>query len=351
MRFSGINKRQAESIFVSDLVPKISQSMFLFFSSDVNLKQDFETQEVSESVKAKQQKLFSALKYLFLSTIHLGRLVEMICANIVGQMLNDTSSSGPNTWFFGRKKHQHDDIPSIFPLNPTMFSWSNHHQTMVVLSFSKGFVPWFYAFSHGFPMFFLWFSHGFMLFPIVFLCFSYGFPMVLCFFPIVFLCFSYGFPMVLCFFPMVFLCFSYGFPMVLCFFPWFPYVFPMVFPWFYVFSHGFPMFFLWFSHGFMFFSPWFSYVFPMVFPWFYVFSLGFPMFFLWFSHGFMFFPMVFLCFPMVFLRFNSSQGHHRLRGGAIRPVPRLHGRAGPGWPGVRGILEDAWINGFYTWYI
>ena len=31
MRFSGINKRQAESIFVSDLVPKISQSMFLFF--------------------------------------------------------------------------------------------------------------------------------------------------------------------------------------------------------------------------------------------------------------------------------------------------------------------------------
>jgi hypothetical protein len=226
MRFSGINKRQAESIFVSDLVPKISQSMFLFFS-DVNLKQDFETQEVSESVKAKQQKLFSALKYLFLSTIHLGRLVEMICANIVGQIFK--SSSGPNTWFFGRKKHQHDDIPSIFPLNPAMFSWSNHHQTMVVLSFSKGFVPWFYAFSHGFPMFFLWFSHGFM-----------------------------------------------------------------------------------------------------------------------------FFPLVFLCFPMVFLRFNSTQGHHRLRGGAIRPVPRLHGRAGPGWPGVRGSGESwrmhgsmVFINGIY----
>ena len=42
-------------------------------------------------------------------------------------------------------------------------------------------------FSYGFPMVFLWFSYGF---PMVFLWFSYGFPMV-------FLWFSYGFPMVL----------------------------------------------------------------------------------------------------------------------------------------------------------
>ena len=53
-------------------------------------------------------------------------------------------------------------------------------------------------FSYGFPMVFLWFSYGF---PMIFLWFSYGFPMV-------FLWFSYGFPM-------VFLWFSYGFPMVL----------------------------------------------------------------------------------------------------------------------------------------
>ena len=48
-------------------------------------------------------------------------------------------------------------------------------------------------------MVFLWFSYSF---PMVFLWFSYGFPMV---FPMVFLWFSYSFPM-------VFLWFSYGFP-------------------------------------------------------------------------------------------------------------------------------------------
>ena len=81
-------------------------------------------------------------------------------------------------------------------------------------------------------------------FPMVFLWFSYGFP--------VFLWFSYGFP--------VFLWFSYGFPVFR-----FSYGFPMVFR----FS-GFPMVFLWFSG------------FPMVFLWF----SGFPMVFLWFSYGF-----------------------------------------------------------------
>ena len=64
-------------------------------------------------------------------------------------------------------------------------------------------------------------------------------------------------------FPMVFLWFSYGFPIFL----WFSYGFPMVFR----FSYGFPMVFLWFSD------------FPMVFLWF---SCGFPMVFLWFSYGF-----------------------------------------------------------------
>ena len=48
----------------------------------------------------------------------------------------------------------------------------------------------------------------------LFLCFSYGFPMV-------FLGFSYGFPMVFLGFPMVFLWFSCGFP-------GFSYGFPMV---------------------------------------------------------------------------------------------------------------------------
>ena len=43
---------------------------------------------------------------------------------------------------------------------------------------------------------------------------------------------------------MVFLWFSYGFPMV---FLWFSYGFPMVFLWF---SYGFPMVFLWFSMSF-----------------------------------------------------------------------------------------------------
>ena len=51
----------------------------------------------------------------------------------------------------------------------------------------------------------------------------------------VFLCFSYGFPMVFLGFPMVFLWFSWVFP-------WFSYGFPVVFL-------GFPMVFLWFSHG------------------------------------------------------------------------------------------------------
>ena len=71
-------------------------------------------------------------------------------------------------------------------------------------------------------------------------------------------------------FPMVFLWFSNGFPMV-----------PMVFQWF---PYGFPMVFLWFPYGF----PWFSNGFPMVFLWF---SNGFPM-------GFQWFPMVFHGFPM-----------------------------------------------------
>ena len=57
---------------------------------------------------------------------------------------------------------------------------------------------------------------------------------------------------------MVFLWFSYGFPMV---FLWFSYGFPMVFLWF---SYGFPLVFLWFSDGFPMVFLWFSYGFPMV---------------------------------------------------------------------------------------
>ena len=59
-------------------------------------------------------------------------------------------------------------------------------------------------------MVFLWFSYGF---PMVFLWFSYGFPMVYHHFPMVFLWFSYGLPP-----------FSDGFPMVY-------HHFPMVFRW------------------------------------------------------------------------------------------------------------------------
>ena len=66
-------------------------------------------------------------------------------------------------------------------------------------------------------------------------------------------------------------------------FLWFSYGFPMVFLWF---SYGFPMVFLWFSYAFL----WFSYAFPMLFLWF---SYGFPIVFLWFSYGF---PMLFLWF-------------------------------------------------------
>ena len=91
----------------------------------------------------------------------------------------------------------------------------------------------------------------------------------------IFLWFSYDFPMVSHYFPMVFLWFSYGFP-------WFSYGFPMIFVWF-------PMIFLWVSYDF-----------PMV-------SLDFPMVFLWFSYGFPLlsygFPMIFLWFPMIFLWF------------------------------------------------
>ena len=84
---------------------------------------------------------------------------------------------------------------------------------------------------------------------------------------------------------MVFLGFSYGFPMV---FLWFSYGFPMVFLWF---SYGFPRFFLGFSYGFPMVFLWFSYGFPKGFPRFFLgFSYGFPMAFLWFSYGF---PMVF----------------------------------------------------------
>ena len=44
------------------------------------------------------------------------------------------------------------------------------------------------------------------------------------------------------------------------------------------------------------------------------------MVFLWFSHGEK--PLV---FPM---GISAFQGHHRLRGGAVCPVPGLHGGAG-----------------------
>ena len=115
-------------------------------------------------------------------------------------------------------------------------------------------------------------------------------------FPIVFLWFSHGFPMVFLCFPM----FSYAFPMFSCAFLWFSYGFPMVFLWFsYVFlwfSYGFPMF----SYGFL----WFSYGFPVVFLCF----LCFPMVFLWFSYVFLCFPMAFPCFPMVSTWFPGSPG-------------------------------------------
>ena len=45
-------------------------------------------------------------------------------------------------------------------------------------------------FSYGFPMVFLWFSMVFLWFSMVFLWFSYGFPMVFYGFPMVFLWFS-----------------------------------------------------------------------------------------------------------------------------------------------------------------
>ena len=54
---------------------------------------------------------------------------------------------------------------------------------------------------------------------------------------------------------MVFLWFSYGFPMKTSIFLWLSYGFPMVFPWKPPFSYGFPFpmktfIFLWFSYGF-----------------------------------------------------------------------------------------------------
>ena len=64
----------------------------------------------------------------------------------------------------------------------------------------------------------------------VFLRFSYGFPMV-------FLCFSFGFPMVFLLFPDGILMVSYRFPMI---FLWFSRCFPVVFLW---------LGFLWFSDG------------------------------------------------------------------------------------------------------
>ena len=97
---------------------------------------------------------------------------------------------------------------------------------------------------------------------------------------------------------MVFLWFSYGFPMV---FLWFSCGFPMVFLWF---SYGFPMVFLWFSYGFPMVFLWFSYGFPMVFLWF---SYGLPMVFLWFSRG---------------ITINSVANHHH--GSTRRTVPRAH---------------------------
>ena len=131
----------------------------------------------------------------------------------------------------------------------------------------------------------------------VFLWFSYGFPMVVLWFSMI--CSkpptrSYGFPM-------VFLWLSYGFPMVVL---WFSYGFPMAFLWL---SYGFPMVVLWFS---MICSkpPTRSYGFPMVFLWF---SYGCPMVVLWLSYGF---PMVFLWFsygcPMVSMICSKAPGKH-----------------------------------------
>ena len=87
-------------------------------------------------------------------------------------------------------------------LNHTVDGFKILHQlkTVVNIPLFIGFQPsfwWFLGFrnhpQYGFPMVFLWFSSGF---PLV----SYGFPLVFLWFPMVFL-----------WFPMVFLWFSYGF--------------------------------------------------------------------------------------------------------------------------------------------
>ena len=94
---------------------------------------------------------------------------------------------------------------------------------------------------------------------LIFHRFFYVYQSVNLHFPLLFLCFSYGFPIK----NQIFLWFSYGFPIKTNIFLWFSHQnlhFPMVVPWFSHQNLHFAMVFPLFSHQ--------NLHFPMVFPWF-----------------------------------------------------------------------------------